>query len=138
MPFVSFSFFLPFHRTGGIETACPIRPDDAHHSDGSNLGATPHPHSHDHRGVDPTKKADATNWNFVSKEAAEQSKLADDAIHIVPNAFDPKKILLKKPTPPPVTPLQFVWQMCAVILVWRARDVGVNDKTKRTQYEPPA
>ena len=115
MPFVSFFVFQLSNRTNGIETAGPIRPDDAHHSDGSNLGATPHPHSHDRQDVDPTKEADATNWNSaVSKEAAGQSKLADDAIHIVPNALDPKKILLKKPAPPPVTPLRFVWQLCAV------------------------
>ena len=134
MPFVSVSFFLRSQRTGGIKTAGPIRPDDAHHSDGSNLGATPHPHSHEHNerslpraespihrvlvvsrhGVDPTKEADVTNGNSVSKEAMGQSKLADDAIHIVPNALEPKKILLKKPSPPPVTPLRFVWQMCAV------------------------
>ena len=112
--------------------ASPGRPDDAHHIDGSNLGATPHPHSHEHnetlsshaesprhnvvvyhQGVDFTKATDATNGNSVSKEAAEQSNLAGDAIHIVPNALGPKKILLKKPTPPPVTP-RFVWQLCAV------------------------
>jgi hypothetical protein len=79
------------------------------------------------KGVDLTKAADATNGNCaVSKEAAGQSKLARDAIHIVPNALEPKKILLKKPTPPPVSP-RFVWQLCAVracITVWRARDVG--------------
>ena len=139
MPFVSVSFFLPSHRTNGIGTAGPIRHDDAHHSDGSNLGATPHPRSHDRQDVDPTKEADATNWNFVSKEATGQSKLAGDAIHIVPNALDPKKILLKKTAPPPVTPLRFVWQMCVLyarIIVWRVRDVGVNDKTKRRN--PPA
>ena len=114
MPFVSVSFFLPSHRTGGIGMAGPIRPDDAHHSDCSNVGATPHPHSHGRQGVEPTKEADATNWNFVSKETTGKSKLADDAIHIVPNALEPKKILLKKPSPPPVTPLRFVWQLCAV------------------------
>ena len=134
MPFVSFSFFLPFHRTGGIRTAGPIRPDDAHHSDGSNLGAKPHPHSHDRQGVDPTKEVDATNGNSVSKDSTGQSKLAGNTIRIVQNVLEPKKILLKKPAPPPVTPLRFVWQVfavCARILVWRARDVGVNDKTKR-------
>ena len=110
-----FLFLSSTHRTGGIETAGPIRPDDAHHSDGSNLGATPHPHSHGRQGVDPTKEADATNGkSSVSKEAAELSKLAGNTNHIVPNALDPKKILLKKPAPPPVTPLRFVWQMCAV------------------------
>ena len=140
MPFVSFSFFLLSHRTGGIGTAGPIRPDDAHHSEGSNLGATPHPHAHDRQGVDPTKEADVTNGkSFVFKEAAEHLMLAVNTIHIVPNALDPKKILLKKPAPPPVTPLRFVWQMCVLyarIIVRRARDVGVNDKTKRRN--PPA
>ena len=135
---MSVSFFLPSHSTGGIKTAGPIRPDDAHHSDGSNVGATPHPHSHDRQDVDPTKEADATNWNFVSKETTGKSKLADDAIHIVPNALDPKKILLKKPAPPPVTPLRFVWQLCAVCAYncVARRDVGVNDKVKR--WNPPA
>ena len=155
---LSLSFFHP-HRTGGIKTAGPIRPDDTHHSYCSNVGATPHPHSHEHNetslpraespihrvlvvsrhGVDPTKEVDATNGNSVSKDSTGQSKLADDAIHIVPNALEPKKILLKKPAPPPVTPLRFVWQMCVLyarIIVWRARDVGVNDKTKR--MNPPA
>jgi hypothetical protein len=140
MPFVSVSFFLSSHRTGGIETAGPIRPDDAHHSDGSIFCATPHPHSHDRQGVDPTKEADVTNGNSaVSKEATGQSKLAGNTIHIVPNDFETKRILLKKPAPPPVTPLRFVWQLfavCACITVWRARDVGVIDKTKRRN--PPA
>ena len=114
---VSGSFFVPSHRTGCIETAGPIRPDDAHHSDGSNFGATPHPLSHDRQGVDPTKEADVTNGNFVSKDSTGQSKLAGNTIPIVPNALDPKKIFLKKPAPPPVTPLRFVWQMCAVLRV---------------------
>ena len=134
MPFVSVSFFVPSHRTDGIGSAGPIQPDDAHHSEGSNLGATPHPHAHDRQDVDHTKEADATNGNSVSKEAAEQSKLAGNTNHIVPNALDPKKILLKKPAPPPVTPLRFVWQVfavCARILVWRARDMGMSDKAKR-------
>ena len=124
MSFVSFSFFLRSHRTGGIGTAGPIRPDDAHHSDGSNLGATPHPHSHDRHGVDPTKEADVTNGNSVSKEATRQSTLAGNTIHIVPNAFEPKKSLLQKPAPPLVTPLRFV------------REMWVNDKTKC--MNPPA
>ena len=131
-----FLFLSSSHRTGGIETAGPIRHDDAHHSDGSNVGVTPHPHSHEHNetslpraespihralvvshhGVDPTQEADATNGNSaVSKDSTEQSKLAGNTNHIVPNVLETKKILLKKPAPPPVTPLlRFVWQMCAV------------------------
>ena len=137
MPFVSVFFFVPSHRTGGIETAGPIRPDDAHHSDGINVGATPHPHSHGRQGVDPTKEADATNGNsFVSKEATGQSKLAGNTIHIVPNALEPKKILLKKPAPSPAPP--FVWQMCVLyarVTVWRVRDVG--RRTKQNVGTPP-
>ena len=135
MPFVPLSFFHPFHRTGGIETAGPIRPDDAHHSDGSNVGATPHPLSHNCQSVDPTKKADVTNGkSSVSKDSTGQSKLADDAIHIVPNALEPKKILLKKPAPPSATPLRFVSQMCVLyarVYLCGERDMGMNDKAKR-------
>ena len=68
------------------------------------MGATPHLKGGRRQGVDPMKKAAATNGNAVSKEAAEQSKLAGDTIHIVPHALEPKRILLKKLAPPLPTP----------------------------------